>query len=72
MTIKLETNIPIPRDTRQKWPLIDMLPGMSFAFPLTKRANIAVLAYNLTKRFPKRKFTIRKMSPTECRVWRVK
>jgi len=63
---KIDQNVPMPTG-RALYPLGQLNIGDSFCFPLTKRASVSSLAAT----YAPKKFTVRKISDTECRVWRI-
>lgn len=69
--IQIDKHVPLPPSNGigrpVKWPLADMEVGDSFIFPLRSRGNIAAKGL----RFKPKRFTIRKISETEARIWRV-
>lgn len=66
----LEKNVPMPdqEGNESTTKLIRLMEvGDSFTFHLPKRNSIAFIAW---KEKPK-KFTTKKISDTECRIWRI-
>lgn len=67
----IDKEVPIPEPDRvTDYPLTKLEVGDSFVFPLEKRASVQSLVSGL-KRNGFGVFTIKKISDTECRVWRV-
>ncbi len=77
-TIKIQSGIPIPKPKGNTkglstpiYPFKDMKLGNSFKFSLKKYASVTALASKFGKKH-NTKFTIRKMTKTTARVWRIK
>lgn len=70
----LEDDIQIPagRSRGSVYPFADMKPGQSFAVPSEKSKTVRQAVIKFTKKNPELEFTMRKVSETEHRVWRVK
>lgn len=47
MTIKIETNVPVPRGTRSKYPFRYMEVGESFVIPKSKLSSVRTLAHRI-------------------------
>lgn len=69
MEYKIDKGIPAPR--KQVVPLNKMKVNESFAFPETERNNIASRA-SVLKKTKGKWFTIQKVDPETCRIWRIK
>lgn len=73
MDIKIEKGVPIPPVRAQyvRYPLLDMKKGDSFTIPAEWRTRVSVAATKL-KRKHGLVFTVRRISETEARCWRIK
>lgn len=71
---KIEKGIVIPPKQlkKNKYPFVDMEIGDSIAFPIKERSSVSSAVNNFKNHIPQHRFTIRKISDTECRVWRIK
>lgn len=65
----IDTGVPTP-EPRLKYPLAQLEVGQSFVIPLEKRVSISSSISMVKKKYPDRKFTVRKESDTTARVWR--
>ena len=67
--IRIEKGIPLPSAgaPHGTYPFAEMEVGDSFVIPLTKRPSIS----SVLGRYGPKRFVTRKISDTECRVWRV-
>ena len=77
-TFKIQSGIPIPTakgNTKgvftPTYPFKDMKVGNSFKFSLKKYSSVTALASKFAKK-TNTKFTIRRMTKTTARVWRIK
>lgn len=73
--IEIDKDIPIPPDSRGSahYPWADMEIGDSFPVHISKCGGVSSSAHTWgVKQTPERKFTIRKISDIEYRVWRTK
>lgn len=68
--VTVDSNVPIPEDTKTKYPWATMGVGDSFLCPFSKRSSVAGAAVRYGQRTGK-KFTIKKMGEDIVRVWRV-
>jgi hypothetical protein len=69
---QIESDVPIPvRVEPFKIPLEEMEVGQSIAFDIAYRPAVQTKATRFGKRAGK-EFTVRKVSDTQCRVWRTK
>lgn len=71
---KIDNDVPVPAghkrfNTRVPYQQLDV--GESILFPLEQRHGVAANSATHAKRYDK-KFTVRKVSDTEARIWRVK
>lgn len=71
--IKIESNIPIPTQTRNKskYPWDEVKVGQSFMMP-TKIHAASQARYYAQKRLAPKRFTIRTIDANSCRCWRIK
>lgn len=67
MKIIIESGIEIPMRNSYRAALMEMKSGESFKFPFEHRARVNVSCYQIKKGG----FKIRRISNTECRVWKV-
>jgi hypothetical protein len=70
---KIEKDIPIPstKQVGKKYPLVTMDLGDSFVMPLVDRNSLTAATNYLRKSGDNKKFTTRRISETEMRVWRI-
>jgi hypothetical protein len=67
----IDKGVPIPvRRAADPVPVSKLKVGDSLVFPLAKRATVASNASRI-KKVRGWEYTIKKISDTECRVWRV-
>lgn len=68
--ISIDRGIPVPEMAAQGLPLGSLKVGESILFPLEHRSKVAIQASRLKKSTAMR-FTVRKESETNARIWRV-
>lgn len=71
--VKVDKNVPVPTDRAAygEIPIKDLEVGESIVFPATRRSGVQSNASRVKKATGK-EFTIRKVNPTDCRIWRTK
>lgn len=67
----IEDSVPIPVRVEEAIPIRELKVGQSVAFDLDKRSYVQSVASRL-KRTRGMEYTVRKTSPSQCRIWRVK
>lgn len=70
LEVKIEKNVPFPtKHVTVKWPFDQLEIGDSFAAPVGKLSNlyVAVMRHSVEGK----KFIVRKIDNTHCRVWRI-
>lgn len=64
-------NLPIPLETRTRYPLASMLKGDAFTAPLSERSSLHGAVRRFEKEYTSHKFVVRKIDSTTVGCWRV-
>lgn len=64
-------NLPIPLESRTRYPLASMLKGDAFTAPLSERNSLQSAARRFEKEYTSHKFVVRKIDSTTVGCWRV-
>jgi len=72
---RIEKNVPMPEGRVSRatdYPFADMTVGDSIAYPIAERQRVANVIYQRYHKKGEKRFTVRIVSDSEIRVWRIR
>jgi len=67
----IRKNIPLPPESRSRYPFAPMVKGDCFDAPASERAAVTAAMRRFMAEYPTHKFVVRKLDNTTIGCWRV-